>query len=121
MTERLNLDDSDDLFHDDPTSASATMLDTIALVDFLRRGDRYGMTLWDAIEEAIRWWTAEHQAIESGTTDQEAAEPWLGDSDPLRRTLAHLLEVTAEDDEPIHISIALQRALRRWASTARPA
>lgn len=50
---------------DDTAEGGACLLDLVAAVDFLRRGDRNGLTVWDALEEAIRWWTAERvSAIE---------------------------------------------------------
>jgi len=118
MTEQLNFDDADeDPFRDDPADATHVMLNAITLVDFLRRGDRYGMTLWDALEEAIRWWTTEHHAITIGAPDLTLEGPQLGDADPLRCTLQHLLDRTNSGDEPVHISLALQQALRHWTET----
>jgi hypothetical protein len=84
-------------------------------VDFLRRGDRADLTLWAAIEEALRWWIAERIALIDGVDEPEIGAPRLDDPDPLRGTLTQFL-ATASLDEPVHISIAMQQALRRWAA-----
>ena len=114
-----NLDNFDNFnngpYDDDPTEATDRMLDVIAAVDFLRRGDRRTLTLWAAIEEALRWWVAERSALLDGVTDPEPHTPRLGDDDPLRGTLTQLI-ATAGQEEPVHIGAALQQALRRWST-----
>ena len=102
--------------HEDLTHGGTCLLDTVAAVDFLRRGDRPGLTIWEALEEAIRWWTAERVALLAGGHDPEIADPPYGDDDPLRPTTTQLLAITAID-EPVHVSVALQQAIRRWAAT----
>lgn len=100
---------------DDPAEATDRMLEVIAAVDFLRRGDRRGFTLWAAIEEALRWWVAERTALLDGYTDAEMISPRFGDRETLRSALVRLV-ATAGQDEPVHVSQALQEALRRWST-----
>ena len=51
------------------------LCDLVAAVDHLRRGLRPGITVWDAIEEALRWHTP--------TTDEsDGTEPAWGGPDP---------------------------------------
>lgn len=75
------------------------LCDLVATVDHLRRGIRPAITVWDALEEALRWHTA-------GTGD---AEPGWDDPDPLRRTLTGFL---AADTGPA--ATVTQAAVRRW-------
>jgi hypothetical protein len=102
---------------DDPDEATDRLMEVISAVDFLRRGDRRDLTLWAAIEEALRWWVAERIALLDGHTDVIIPPARIGDDDPLRATLTGLI-ATAGQDEPVHISIALQQALRRWTAQA---
>ncbi len=76
--------------------ASTWLLDLVAAVDHLRRGLRPGLTVWDAIEEAVR-------------TD----EPDWNDTDPLRSALDDLV---GRADGPV--SLELQAATRRWVLAA---
>jgi hypothetical protein len=107
----------DDLgaYIDDPDEATDRLMEVISAVDFLRRGDRRDLTLWAAIEEALRWWVAERTALLDGHTDVIIPPARIGDDDPLRATLTGLI-ATAGQDEPVHISVALQQALRRWTT-----
>src|SRR3954447_3824025 len=115
--------DFDDLFQpddDQPTPEDLEdgvghLLDLVAAVDFLRRGDRHGMTAWDALEEALRWWNAETASLVSGVPDPDLADLRWGDPDPLHHTLATLttLTQTTGTDPPV----ALQQAIRRWNTT----
>lgn len=105
----------DDPYAVDPADATDQMLEVIAAVDFLRRGDRPGITLWAAIDEALRWWVSERTALLDGYTAPELRSTRLGDGDPLQATLTQLI-ATAGQDEPVPISTALQQALRRWST-----
>lgn len=80
-----------------PDDAATWLLDVVAAVDHLRRGHRPGLTVWDGLEEALRW----------HTTDG-VGEPAWGEPDPLRRAL------TAALDDPADVAATLQAALRRW-------
>jgi hypothetical protein len=74
------------------------LLDLVAAVDHLRRGHRPGLTVWDALEEALRW-----------TTDDD---PVWTTPDPLASTLRQLLDQT---DTPV--ADRMQGAIRRWVMT----
>lgn len=75
------------------------LLDLVAAVDFLRRGHRPGLTVWDALEEAVR--TSTGPAIDDDAMWDRA--------DPLGDSLHRLLDTTSGPVAP-----ALQAALRRW-------
>jgi hypothetical protein len=70
-------------------------LDVVAAVDHLSVTDRLGLTVWEAVEEAVRWWTAD-RLIPPGDIDHVgyAELPW-DDPDPLRSTLERLLAVAS--------------------------
>lgn len=77
---------------DSPDHATTRLLDLVAAVDYLRRGVRPGLTVWDAIEEALR-----------------DGEPRWDDPEPLRTALAGLLDRTTGP-----VDKELQAAIRRW-------
>ncbi|HWL41790.1 MAG TPA: hypothetical protein VNQ73_02515 [Ilumatobacter sp.] len=86
---------------DEPLSDGATWLvDLVAAVDHLRRGYRPGLTVWDALEEAIRW-----------TLDNSDDDPW-DSPDPLAASLSAIL-----DDLGAPVALKLQVAVRRWVTT----
>jgi hypothetical protein len=78
------------------------LLDLVAAVDHLRRGIKPGFTVWDALEEALRW----HTIVEDTETPDE---PEWGSRDPLRRTLTTFAESTTG-----RFTDELQMAIRRW-------
>jgi hypothetical protein len=98
------------------TSMSQTWLDVISAVDYLSRGHRHGLTVYDAIEEALRWHTA---TLVSGVDDTlaivAAAElPW-DDPDPLRTALERLvLHHPPATDEESTSAHAIHDALTCW-------
>ena len=72
--------------------SSQVWLDVISAVDYLSRGPRPGLTVYDALEEALRWHTA---ALIAGIDDELAGLavgqlPW-DDPDPLRTALTGLV------------------------------
>lgn len=67
------------------------LLDLVSAVDHLRRGYRPGLTVWDALAEAIDWAAA--------TTAEDS---------PLPRDFGGMLTARPPDHE------ALQRAVRVW-------
>ena len=78
------------------------LLDLVAAVDHLRRGIRPGITVWDAIEEALRWHTpSSHQ--------DGPVEPRWDDPDPLRSALVRFL-----DHSTGPASVEAQIAVRHW-------
>ena len=101
------------------TAMSQTWLDVISAVDYLSRGHRHGLTVYDAIEEALRWHNA---ALIAGNDDNlavaAAAElPW-NDPDPLRSALENLVlhEPPATDEESGSAHL-LHEALTFWVRT----
>jgi hypothetical protein len=75
------------------------LLDLVAAVDHLRRGHRPGLTVWDALEEALRW------TLPASDDDDLWDRP-----DPLADSLRGLLDTSGPTAE------RLQTALRRWVS-----
>jgi hypothetical protein len=90
------------------------LLEVVSAVSFLRRGDRHGLTVWNAIEEALRWWTAEAVSTIAGVADPDSADLRWGDPDPLKGTLASFL--MAAETTSIDADIAFQQSIRRWAA-----
>lgn len=108
-------DGGDGPWRDDPEGAGGVLLDVIAAVDHLRRGQRHGLTFWDALEEAVRWWAAENESAIAGVIDPEAAALAWGVRDPLSSALVRLVEDA--DASGLTVEVAVQQALRRWAET----
>lgn len=75
------------------------LLDLVSAVDHLRRGHRPGFTVWDALEEALRW------TLPAG----DDAESW-NSPDPLKDALRRFL------DDPAPASERVQTAVRRWVA-----
>jgi hypothetical protein len=74
---------------------TAVWLDVVAAVAYLSTTHRLGLTVWEAVEEAIRWWTIDYTTPTDDLPDAAFAElPW-DDPDPLRSTLERLLGVAA--------------------------
>lgn len=59
----------------------------------------------------------ERTALLDGHNDVIIPPERIGDDVPLRATLTALIAVAGQD-ESVHISVALQRALRRWTAAA---
>jgi hypothetical protein len=102
--------------HDDRTDTEV-WLNVAAAVDYLSATHRLGLTVWQAVEEAIRWWSVDYDAPTDDLPDAAFAElPW-DDPDPLRSTLERLLDVVA----PIgvtdghDIAAVLSSALTVWS------
>jgi hypothetical protein len=90
-------------------------LELVAAVDYLSVTHRLGMTVCDAIEEAIRTWTAARRSEGMLFPMATAEVPW-DDPDPLRSTLADLLAVVEPLGTPVGFatSSALVSALDAW-------
>lgn len=97
---------------DDPGHAGAWLLDLVAAVDHLSRGPRLGLTVWEALEEAVREYVAVEVSVRTGWDPQLGELAWDA-PDPLRDALTHLL--TRLDDRPA--ATALQAAIRRWVAS----
>lgn len=99
--------------NDRRASTSETWLEVVAAVDYLARGHRPGFGVWDAVEEALRWYTAYLVAgDDDGLAEMAAAElPW-DDPDPLRTALELLVAHQPPNDhggatsaEAIHVAL----------------
>ena len=91
-----DLEPADEPLHD----AGCLLLQLVAAVDYLGRGFRPGFTVWDALEEALRW----HGEI----------EPHWTDPDPLLRTLRLSFSLTAHRSAADSLNVAI----RRWVEAA---
>jgi hypothetical protein len=93
-------------------------LEVVSAVVYLTEMHRPGLTVWDALDEAIRWWTAELLDPRDGFAPAVRYElPWH-DPDPLRSTLERLLAAVAPADAPggHPLSDALRAALTVWVA-----
>jgi hypothetical protein len=89
-----------------PDTGGLALLDVVAAVDHLARGLRPGFTVWDALEEGLRWWHTERAGSPASSLDR---------ADPLRSRLAELLDGLAADGGTT-LAEVLDQALRRWAT-----
>lgn len=83
---------------EDLAEGGTWLLDLVAAVDHLRRGHRPGLTVWDAIEEALRW--------SLPSDDSDGLPPPA--HDPLQDTLRRFVDSDGPTTE------RLQAAVRRW-------
>ncbi|MBK8334718.1 MAG: hypothetical protein IPL07_20700 [Acidimicrobiaceae bacterium] len=97
-------------------SSSQVWLDVVSAVDYLSRGHRTGLTVYDALEEALRWHI---DALVSGydelpAVDERVDLPW-DDPDPLRTALDQLaLHNPPSDDGQSTSAHAIHGALAHW-------
>lgn len=102
--------------HDLRTSMSGVWLEVVSAVDYLGCGHRPGFTVYDALEESLRWYTAYLVAGDDDTLAAAAAAelPW-DDPDPLRTALERLvLHHPPATDDAETTSHAIHEALREW-------
>ncbi len=66
-------------------------LEVVAAVEYLDATHRPGLTVWDALAEAARWWVEEASSPQHLGHDARTL-PWH-DPDPLRSALESLLRV----------------------------
>ena len=96
---------------------AGVLLDLVAAVDYLSRAHRLDLTVWEALEEALRWWTAERVTLPGDLPASEFAElPWGDDPDPLRTTMERLLTVTNRAGGPdgVELGSILTVAVDGW-------
>ena len=109
-----NADDSPYL--DDPVEGTVWLLELVITVEFLGRGDRPNLTVWDAFDEAIGWWVDERTAAIGGAPDADVAAVTDNGPDLLRNTLQRL--ASSIDVHPrVGADLALQQAVRRWCTS----
>ena len=87
-----------DTVTDELAEGGTWLLDLVAAVDYLRRGIRPGITVWDALDESLRWLLAD-------------ADPTASEPDAV--VLAIVDAMAVDVDAPISI----QTAIRRWVLT----
>lgn len=83
---------------DELAEGATWLLDLVAAVDYLRRGIRPGITVWDALGESLRWLLAE--------SDPEHDTPVA--------LAAAIVDAMAAD---VEAPISIQTAIRRWVLT----
>ena len=81
QSEPVGFDDVDER-GDDSLHAGAWLLDLVAAADHLGRGPRLGLTVWEALEEAVREYVAVEVSMRTGW-DPELGELAWDTSDPL--------------------------------------
>jgi hypothetical protein len=94
----------------------AVWLEVVSGVDYLAGAHRPGLTVWDALDEAIRSWTAEFLDPRGGFPQPRAVEvPWA-DPDPLRSTIERLLAAVPAPDSfgGVGLADAFSDALAAW-------
>src|SRR5690606_38342385 len=82
--------------------------------NYLRELERPGFTVWDAVDEAVRWWIVDHLSVD-GDTDEVPDLPW-DDPDPLRTVFGELLNIVPSAGAPGGHTMAavLDSALVVW-------
>ena len=68
-------------------------LEVVAAVEYLGASHRPGLSVWDALAEAVRWW-ADGATSPADVGRRASSLPW-SDPDPLRTAFESLLEVTS--------------------------
>ena len=101
----------------DRRSTTQAWLAVVSAVDYLSRGHRPGLTVYDALEEALRWHTA--WSIDGHDDVQLPAlrEQLWDDPDPLHTVVGHLVadHAPGSGDEPT-LGGVLHQALRVWVT-----
>ena len=89
-------------------------IEALAAVEYLSRTHIPGLTVWDAVAEAVRWWV--DGAGAPGDSSREFRRlPWH-DPDPLRSALQSLLAVASPAGTPDgqDLRAVMDGALRSW-------
>jgi hypothetical protein len=98
---------------EDLNNGGTHLLDLVAATDHLACGIRHDFTVWDALEEALRWWHADQAALHTGAPDGDLDSPRDG-SDPLGDHLGRIVEYI-DDHATLTAAEIVQQAVRRWA------
>ncbi|MFT3851974.1 MAG: hypothetical protein QM733_04445 [Ilumatobacteraceae bacterium] len=99
------------------SDAGGALLDLVAAVDYLSATQRLGLTVWEAVEEAVRWWASDRLAGPDGLVDEAFSElPWDDDPDPLRTGFERLLACTGGAGGPdgLEFGVILTSAIEGW-------
>ena len=95
---------------------AAVWLEVVSATDYLTLHHKPGFSVWDAVEEAIRWWATDFLSPSDESEMVEAPElPWT-DPDPLRSSIERLLATVGASELPDGHGMpdALTAALRVW-------
>ena len=94
---------------------SAIWAEVLGAVEFLSQSERLGVTVWDALDEAIRLWAAEW--FDATTSRRDS---W-SDLDPLRTSMETLLRCVASGAVPggEPLGAVLSAALELWLGDVR--
>jgi len=98
-------------------ATGGVLLDVVAATDYLSVTHRLGLTVWEAFEEALRWWAVAHLTLPGELADDDfAVLPWGDDPDPLRTALERLLACTSGAGGPdgLEMGVILDSALETW-------
>ena len=100
----------------DATDHRDVMAQLLAAVDYLAATTQSGLTVWDALNDAVRTWIA---APFDGDARAPAGTPW-DNPDPQRTSLADLLATTAPAGSPGGMALGeiLTAALAAWVTRA---
>ena len=93
-------------------------LEVAAAVDYLSQTHRPGLDVWDALDEAIRWWAPDDaDGIDGFPSRRRFALPW-NDPDPLRSGIERLLVTVGPAGTPGGSTIAevFAAAIGQWAA-----
>ena len=98
-----------------PASSSGQWREVAAAVDYLAEIERPGFTVWDAVDEAVRWWIFDHLSVDGELGQALLDLPWE-DPDPLHTTLLELFNtVPATGAVDGHaLAFVLDSALSAW-------
>lgn len=99
------------------SDVGGVLLDVVAATDYLTSTHRLGLTVWEAVEEALRWWVIDRLTLPGDLPDADfSALPWGDDPDPLRTGLERLLACTSGAGGPdgLEMGVILTAALDTW-------
>jgi hypothetical protein len=99
------------------TDAGGVLLGVVAAVDYLSATHRLGLTVWEGVEEALRWWTTDRLTLPGEIPDDDFADlPWGDDPDPLRTAMERLFACTSGAGGPdgLELGAVLITALDNW-------
>jgi hypothetical protein len=97
--------------------AGGVLLEVVAAADYLSSTHRLGLSVWEAVEEALRWWTTDGVTLPGELPEVDFSElPWLADPDPLRTAVERLLACTAGAGGPdgVELGVVVTAALDGW-------